>query len=596
MVKKFTIKDFLKINVSYKPSFSPDGSQMLYLNNDSGTAQIYLLDLKSGKSRQLTKLKDYIAHASFSPTENKIIYGVAEAGNENTQLFLIDSKTKKVTNLTKNLKARFNIGGWSNDGQQIAFTSNERNNIDFDVYTLNLRTKKKKLVWKNKGWWSSYGFSPFGNYLVINLSHSLVNDEIHLLNLTTRKAKQITELKKEAIYGWAEWLPNESGFFLRTNVDKEFIGVSFYSLKENTFKRIYSPKWDVEETNITKDGKYLSVITNEDGYNKLEILKTKNFRPISHIKFPNGYVTETNWNKEGTKLAFSFTSPTERWNVWVFDKTNNKVEKVTTSKIKVPETLFIEPKLIHYKSFDGLKISAFLYLPKTKSKKKIPAIVNIHGGPEGQYQPVFGSVTQYLVYSGYAVIFPNVRGSTGYGKKFVDLDNIRKRMDSVKDLEYLHKYLKSNNKIDPKKVALMGGSYGGFMVLAGLYKYPNLWAAGVDIVGISNFVTFLKNTAEYRRYLRESEYGSLKNDRKLLESISPINHVKNIKAPLFIVHGANDPRVPLIEAEQMYRKLRTLKRNPTLLIYKDEGHGLGKLKNILDAYPKIVNFLDKYLK
>jgi len=262
----------------------------------------------------------------------------------------------------------------------------------------------------------------------------------------------------------------------------------------------------------------------------------------------------------------------------------------------LPDEL-VDPELIHFKSFDGLEIPAFVYQPNTiRPGQKFPVIINIHGGPEEQFMPSLKTITQYFVYAGYIVVGPNVRGSAGYGKTYMNLDNVEKRMDSVKDIIALRDHLAKFPEVDLEKMVVMGGSYGGFMVLACLAFSPDLWAAGIDTVGIANFVTFLENTAPYRRHLREAEYGSLEKDREFLESISPINSVEKIKAPLFIIHGANDPRVPLSEAEQISGKLKSLGRTVEMVVYSDEGHGLSKLKNRLDAYPKMVDFLEEVLQ
>jgi dipeptidyl aminopeptidase/acylaminoacyl peptidase len=236
-----------------------------------------------------------------------------------------------------------------------------------------------------------------------------------------------------------------------------------------------------------------------------------------------------------------------------------------------------------------------MYLPKNPGSQKSPCIISIHGGPEGQSTYGFEPVFQYFLNSGYAVVEPNVRGSTGYGKKYAALDNVRNRENSVRDIEYLVEYLKTRSDIDPDKIIVYGGSYGGYMVLACLTLYPKLFAAGIDVVGISSFITFLQNTADYRRKNRESEYGSLEKDYAFLEDISPINKVESISAPLLIIHGRNDPRVPVGEAQQIYDAVKNRGGEAELLIYEDEGHGLAKLKNRLDAYPKIVEFLNKYV-
>ena len=261
----------------------------------------------------------------------------------------------------------------------------------------------------------------------------------------------------------------------------------------------------------------------------------------------------------------------------------------------MPREVFVEPTLHRFRSFDGEEIPVFLFMPKVVTDAPVPVIVNIHGGPEAQFRPTFNPVTQYLLHAGYAVVAPNVRGSSGYGKRFLHLDDGRKRLDSVRDLEALHAWLRTNPQIDHTRAALMGGSYGGYMVLAGLAFQPDLWAAGVDIVGISSLVTFLENTASWRRKFREREYGSLVHDRDFLLEASPITHVDRMRAPLLIIHGTNDPRVPLGEAEQIHRVLRATGVESKLLVYPDEGHGLAKLKNRLDAYPKVVAFLDRVL-
>jgi dipeptidyl aminopeptidase/acylaminoacyl peptidase len=276
-------------------------------------------------------------------------------------------------------------------------------------------------------------------------------------------------------------------------------------------------------------------------------------------------------------------------------KEHERVKQIVTSPSRVPPETFVESSLVYYPSFDERQVPAFIYVPKHTRHKKVPAIICIHGGPESQARPVFDPLIQYLVYHGYAVILPNVRGSAGYGKTYLALDDKERRMDSVRDLEYLYRALAARGDIHSKKIALLGGSYGGYMVLAGLAFLPDLWAAGVDIVGIANLTTFLQNTSSWRRALREAEYGYLDKDQEILRKFSPINAIGYLKAPLLMIHGANDPRVPLSEAEQMAEKLKSLGKQFQLLVYPDEGHGLEKLENRIDAYRKVVAFLDKHV-
>jgi len=281
----------------------------------------------------------------------------------------------------------------------------------------------------------------------------------------------------------------------------------------------------------------------------------------------------------------------------VADLASGRARQVTrSSRAGIPQASFVEPELLRYPSFDGLSIAGFLYRPLTvRPGDKLHILFIVHGGPESQTQPTFGPITQYFVNRGYAVFAPNVRGSTGYGKRCAHLDDVEKRLDAVADLGYGARYLIEQGLADPQRIAVYGGSYGGFMVLSALTQYPEIWATGIDIVGIANFLTFLENTGPWRRDLRIAEYGDPEKDRELLQRISPINQVHRIRAPLMVIHGANDPRVPVGEAEQIVAALRARNVPVAYLRYEDEGHGLSKLANRLDAYAKMADFLDEHL-
>lgn len=597
MITKYQIQDFLEIKYADRPSFSPNGKFIAFLSNLSGVTQLYLVSCNDGKIEQLTSYEEPISFAFFSPTKNEIMFGMGKGGNEKIQFFLFDVTSKSVRPITDQPEVIHHWGDWARDGKFITYSSNARNGTDFDVYVMEVETGVYRCIFDQGGWCDSFGFSPSRKRVIIRKQHTFLHHDLYLVDLGNGVTELLTSHKDKTEYRNPCWLPDESGFFFISNEGKDLIGLSFYNLQKKEKKYILNPDWDIDRISLTLDGRNLAVIVNDDGYGSLSVFDAKKLKLLPSQNFPKGMIFDTRWSNDGKYLSFSLQTATKNSDIWVWSKNENKYWQLTQSLCRVPEDIFVTPELIHYKSFDGLKIPAFLFLPKDKFHvDKFPAVIIIHGGPEGQYRPEFNSLIQYFVYRGYVVIAPNVRGSSGYGKKYLALDDIEKRMDSVTDLKYLHEFLKKRDEIDSTKIALMGASYGGYMTLAGLTFFPDLWAAGVDIVGFSNLVTFLENTSSWRRALREAEYGYLKTDKKLLESISPLNFLQNIKAPLFVVHGVNDPRVPLSEAEQIVKQLKQMGKKVELLVYPDEGHGLAKLKNRLDAYPKITDFLDSYLK
>ncbi|MGH3149030.1 MAG: S9 family peptidase, partial [Rubrobacter sp.] len=348
----------------------------------------------------------------------------------------------------------------------------------------------------------------------------------------------------------------------------------------------------VEGVELSKDGRYLVASRKVDGYSVV-LLFGGSGRRMTDPEVPEGIVGGFAFSPDSRKLAFTLTAPERNPDVWVMDLPEGQPGRLTRSSTAgIPPRSFRRPDLVRYPTFDGRDVPALFYRPDG-APESTPVVVNVHGGPASQSRPMFAPVTQYLLGLGYAVFFPNVRGSTGYGKAYTNLDNVRLRMDSVEDLAHAAYWLR---EIGHERVGVMGGSYGGFMVLAALTEYPELWSAGVDIVGIANFVTFLENTGSYRRRHRESEYGSLEEDHAFLESISPIHKAGNIAAPLMVIHGKNDPRVPVGEAEQIVERVEENGGAVEYLLFEDEGHGLARLKNRLEAYPKIAAFLDEHLR
>jgi dipeptidyl aminopeptidase/acylaminoacyl peptidase len=399
----------------------------------------------------------------------------------------------------------------------------------------------------------------------------------------------LTPHEGDARFSWACVTPDGGSAYLATDAGGDYMRLARLDLSTLGITYLTPDDWDVESVDLSRDGRYLLASRNVEGYSDLMLFSGEG-RRMPDPEVPEGIVGGFEFSPDSRRLAFTLVGPTRNADVWVLDLPDGDVRQITRSSTAgITRSTFRRPQLVRYPTFDGREIPALFYEPDDGNA---PVVVNVHGGPESQSRPAFAPVTQYLLHRGYAVFFPNVRGSTGYGKAYTHLDDVELRMDSVRDLAHAAEWMHEKGH---QKVAVMGGSYGGFMVLAALTGYPELWAAGVDIVGIANLVTFLENTGSYRRALRESEYGSLEWDREFLESISPIHKAKNIKAPLMVIHGKNDPRVPVGEAEQIVERVRESGGAVEYLLYEDEGHGLAKLTNRLDAYPKIAAFLDEHL-
>jgi dipeptidyl aminopeptidase/acylaminoacyl peptidase len=359
-------------------------------------------------------------------------------------------------------------------------------------------------------------------------------------------------------------------------------------------------KWDVESMALSPNGNTLAFVSNEDGVGMLHLMDAKSGRELKMPRLPLGIPGGLEWHENNRDLGFNFVSAKSPTDAWSLDVQTGKVERWTESETGgLDPQQFVEPELVKMKSFDGLLISAFVYRPDAKKfPGPRPVIINIHGGPEGQSRPAFQTRYNYFLNElGVAVIFPNVRGSAGYGKTFVSLDNGFKREDSVKDIATVIDFIKSDGRLDRGRIAVIGGSYGGYMALACMTHYADVLRCGIDVVGISNFRTFLKNTQDYRRDLRRAEYGDEREPQmaEFLERISPMTNVKKITRPLFVIQGKNDPRVPVTESEQMVKAIRDNGGTVWYLMAKDEGHGFRKKRNVDYEFLAMIQFYREFL-
>jgi dipeptidyl aminopeptidase/acylaminoacyl peptidase len=432
--------------------------------------------------------------------------------------------------------------------------------------------------------------SPDGRWIAVDKVGDRSGDnDLYLCDTQTGEVEHATPHAESAEYYSPAWIGDR--LVLSTNAGRDTFAIV------SGGEVVYGSDWDLDCL-VDEAGRRLLVAANEDGYSRLTLLDAQTFAVLEEVPLPGrGVVDHAVFSPDGSLLAFSFSSPVEAHDVYLYDVDAKELSRRTASPRDVDPTTLVEPTLHRFESFDGESVPVFLFEPVGEGP--FPVVVTVHGGPEAQwlpwFAPSFGPLTQYLVSRGYAVAAPNVRGSTGYGKRYQSLDDVGRRLDSVRDLGALHEWLGARPKIDASRAAVYGRSYGGYMVLAALALQPDRWAAGIECVGIASLVTFLENTSAYRRAAREREYGSLARDRDVLLEASPITHIDAIRAPLFIQHGRNDPRVPVSESEHIHADLTQRGIQSELLIFEDEGHTVEKLPNRIELFTRAAEFLDRVL-
>jgi dipeptidyl aminopeptidase/acylaminoacyl peptidase len=563
------LRALLEMRQALPLSFSPDGSRLLVASNIPGTHQLY-------EWPSLAQLTDYDEPVSgqFLP-DGRVLVEVDEGGNERTQLHVLGEGplVSDPRFIHRTPVARASV---------LAYSTNRRNEVDFDIVARDLESGDER-VFEMAGNNAVEAVSPDGRYIAVDRVGERAGDnDLLLVDVETGDVQLLTPHDEPAEFYSPVW--TAAGIAISTNNERDTFAIV------RGAEVLYESPWDVALAG-DESGRVLLALENVDGYSRLQLLGRE------EVPLPGRGVAEHPvFSPDGTKLAFAFSSTREPFDVYLYDLDSRELQRLTTSPRDVDVSRLAEPSLHRFESFDGESVPVFLFTPEGDGPFRV--VVTVHGGPEAQWQPWYGpgmAFTQYLVSRGYAVAAPNVRGSTGYGKRYEHLDDVELRFDSVRDLEALHGWLSSRPEIDASRAVVYGRSYGGYMVLAALAFQPSLWAAGIEGVGIASLVTFLENTSPYRRAAREREYGSLATDRELLERISPLTHVDAMRAPLFIQHGRNDPRVPVGESEQIAAVLRAKGIRCELLIHEDEGHAIEKLANRLETFERAVAFLDRVL-
>ena len=583
----------------------PDNKGILIKTRFSETNQIHSVETPGGQRRQLTFFNEPIDECTVCPDFDKsiLLFTKDSAGNERHQIYKYDYRTGIYTLLTDG-KEKYNSVVWSNKGDKYAFRSNRRNRRDYDIYLGDPSGMQSfTAILAQGGYWYPVEFSPDDRKLLVKKYISSGESYYYILDLSNKQITALDDDTAATAYGTARWAPDMNGIYVIADRSGIFKQLFYYDLHKKDFRVLTGQiPWDIMEIEIAPVGNILALTSNEAGYTRLYLMDTENGQ-LNRVNLPDGQIYGLSFKPGAAELAITVNRPQQPSDVYVLNLGSKKSIRWTHSELGgLDASAFIAPRVIHYPTFDSIEnqprtIPAYYYEP-VKYKPPYPVLIDCHGGPATQEKPYFSYLFQfYLNEMGIAVIAPNIRGSTGYGREFMLLDDRDKREDAVKDIGALLDWVQSQPQLDARRVAIKGGSYGGYMALAAMVHYSDRLCCGVDEWGISHFVTFLKNTGKYRQDIRRTEYGDERDPamRELLDAISPLTNAHRIEKPMFIVQGLHDPRVPVSEAEQIAAAIRKNGVDVWYLLAKDEGHGFGKKSNRNIYQQVLILFLEKYL-
>ena len=584
-----TINAYLNARGATPLGWLPGGS-LLISTRFADADQLHVVDKAGGARRQLTFFNEPITEGAVSPDANTAGYVFLKdaGGDENSQLYFQRPGEAKAKLLTDG-KSLNGDPVWSNAGRAVAFYSNLRNGRDSDIYVVEpaAGTPPKLVYTGDAPGWTVLDWSPDDAKLLLKKYVSITESYLYVLDIASGQVKELDPAKTKVGIGAAAFSRDGVGVYLASDREAEFMQLQFVNLGsgERTVLSAHIP-WDVEDIAVSRDARWLAYTANQGGASRLNVLDLRSRQELAVPALPPGLISNLSFDAQSQHLAFAYASPVQPRDAYVLDLTAVKLEPWTRSEAgPVDLTKFVAPRLAQFPTFDRSggkfrQVPVYVYEPAGPGPH--PVLISIHGGPESQFRPGFDPWVQYLVNElGFAVVAPNVRGSSGYGKTYLGLDNGMLREDSVKDIGALLVWIAAQGKLDARRVFVAGGSYGGYMTLATMVNFGDRLRGGIDVVGIANFVSFLTNTAPYRQDLRRAEYGDERNPdmRSFLRRISPVNNAERITRPMLVVQGQNDPRVPMSESEKMVNRLRSRGIEVWYLLAKDEGHGFRKKQN-----------------
>jgi len=594
-----------KIGTCSTPSFSPDGKRLALLCTLGGLPQVWTVSADgSGWPSLVTAVDDQVTGVMWSPTDPDLLaFSLAPGGGLNEQIYTVRPDGQAMRRLTEGGAVNNRLTGWSPDGKLLLLSSSRADAASLDSYVYDLKLGRLQLAAVNKGVGTLSDTSPEGRFGVVTRVRSRSDSNLYVVGLKTRADNLLTPHEGPGNFGDAHFSGDSTIYFLS---DKGRDRKALARVKIDALGRpgavetvIGRDDADLDSYEMTRDGKTAALVWNVSGKDELAFLDLATGTSTPGPLLPGGLLGGLNFSPDGSKLALSISGSTRPSDVWVLDRAGSgswsAPRQVTFSPhAGVVLDALVTPELVKFPAHDGLELSGWLYRLPGETKPG-PVVLSFHGGPEGQERPGFNSTYQALLSRGISVFAPNVRGSSGFGKKFVNLDNGPLRVEGVKDIKDCVDVLVARKIADPKRIGIMGGSYGGYMTLAGLTEFPDTFAAGADLYGIVNFETFFAHTQPWMAAISTVEYGDPVTQKDLLASLSPIHKLDRIKAPTLVLHGANDTNVPVVEAEQVVETLKKRGVPVDLVLFPDEGHGFRKTPNRVKSTVSIVEWFDKYL-
>lgn len=587
-----------RVGSANSPSFSPDGKWVSFISNMSGSPQVWVAPAEGGYPRMVTNGDDPVVEAEWSPASDWIGIAIAPGGGLNTQVYVVKPDGTGMRLLTKGGEDNNDLDLWTEDGKQIAIDSSRDDPASRDSFMIDLATGNVRLVAKNPGIGNIEGISRDGKRALLSRLKNRGDNNLYLLDLASGKDTLIT--KHEGVLFSGDIAPDGSAAYILTNKDRDLfafgrIKFSADGAPGNVEVLAERPDVELDGIRLNKQRTMAALIWNVKGRSELSFYDLVQNKQIPGPKLPGELVAGGVFSRDGSKLALVIAGAAQPSDIWIMDVKTKQFRQLTFSPhAGIDLAALVRPELVTFKSFDGLELSGWLYKPKNQNGPG-PYVISFHGGPEGQERAPFRGDYQALLAQGIGVFAPNVRGSSGFGKKFVNLDNGELRVNGVKDIKACVDYLVNNHIADPKRIGITGGSYGGYMTMAGLTEYPDSFAAGVDLFGIVNFVTFFQHTQPWMAAISKVEYGDPDTQKEMLDKLSPIYKLDRIKAATMVQHGANDTNVPVIEAEQIVKTLKDRGVPVEYILFPDEGHGWRKIPNRIKSTVEMVRFFSEHL-